>query len=130
LIDAGHAALSVPCDVNDDTVGTDIAAIAGIAPDFSQLLIRKIRRCTVDPDNDRCVSHATFPEGDEDIMDVAIINLGGSAIKFESGHYVISSVYLIQMTTDNNNHTNDDNNDGNQRLMTMMMKKKKNKTGG
>jgi hypothetical protein len=66
--------------------------------------------------------------GDEDITNVARITLGGSAIKFESGHYVISSLYLIQMTTDNNNHMNDDNNDANQGLTTM--KKNKNKIRG
>jgi len=83
LIDAGHKALSVPRDVNDDIVEADIAAIAGVAPDFSQLLIWKICRSPVtDPDDDRCVFHATFPEGDEDITNVARISLGGSAIKF------------------------------------------------
>jgi hypothetical protein len=130
LIDAGHKASSVPCDVNDDIVEADIATIAGVAPDFFQLLIWKICRCPLtDSDDNRCVFHATFPEGDEDITKVARISLGGSMIKFESGHYVISFLYLTQMTTDNNNHTNDDNNDANQRLTTMM-KKNKNKIGG
>jgi hypothetical protein len=96
LIDAGHKASSVPRDVNDGTVEADIAAIAGIAPDFFQLLICKICVAALsDPDHDRYVFHATFPELEEDIMNVARITLGGSAIKFESGDYVISSLYLI-----------------------------------
>jgi hypothetical protein len=41
-----------------------------------------------------CVLHATFPEVDKGITNVARITLGGSAIKFESGDYVISSLYL------------------------------------
>jgi hypothetical protein len=49
LIDAGHKALSVPRDVNDGTVEADIAAIAGVAPDFFQLLICKICCCPVRP---------------------------------------------------------------------------------
>ena len=54
--------------------------------------------------------------------------MGGSAIKFESGHYVISFLHLIQMTTDDNNYMNDDNNDANQELTTI--KKNKNKIRG
>jgi|GEM_PF-6794187 hypothetical protein len=47
LIDAGHKALSVLPDVNDHTIEAAIAAIAGVAPDFLQLLICKICRCPV-----------------------------------------------------------------------------------
>jgi hypothetical protein len=93
LIESAHVALHIPCEVNgDDDAESDIAVLAGVAPDLSEVELDFVAELS-DPDNDRCTFHVTLPEDDdEDITDIAMINTGDNNIEFESGMFVTTSV--------------------------------------
>jgi len=44
------------------------------------------------PDGNKCTFHVTFPEEDEDVTDVAIINTGNETVDFESGNFATISL--------------------------------------
>ncbi|HEX7031776.1 MAG TPA: hypothetical protein VF172_02130 [Nitrososphaera sp.] len=91
LIESGHVALNIPCEVNGDDAESDIAVVAGVAPDLSEVELEYVAELS-DPDNDRCVFHVDVPQDDEDVTDVAMINTGDNEITFESGMFVSTSV--------------------------------------
>ena len=91
LIESAHVALHIPCEVNGDDAESDIAVVAGVAPDLSEVELDFVAELS-DPDNDRCTFHVTLPEDDEDITDIAMINTGDNNIEFESGMFVSTSV--------------------------------------
>lgn len=115
LIESGHVAMNVPCDPdnddNDDIPQTDIAVVAGVAPDVSPLDVEYVADLS-NPDNNKCTFHVTFPEDDEDITDVAIINTGDEIVEFESGTFA-----TISLTTarDHDDDEEDDNGDDDER---------------
>lgn len=90
-IQSGHIALHVPCEVNGDDAQTDIAVVAGVAPDVSPVDLEYVADLS-NPDKDRCTFHVTVPEDNENITDIAMINTGNKNIKFESGMFVATSV--------------------------------------
>jgi hypothetical protein len=94
LIESGHVALHVPCEVDGDDAETDIAVVAGVAPDVSPVELQFVADLS-NPDEDRCTFHVTVPEDSEDITDIAMINTGNKDIKFESGMFVATSVTTI-----------------------------------
>jgi hypothetical protein len=92
LIESAHVALHIPCEVNGDDAESDIAVVAGVAPDLSEVELEFVAELS-DPDNDRCTFHVTLPEDDdEDITDIAMINTGDNNIEFESGMFATTSV--------------------------------------
>jgi hypothetical protein len=91
LIKSAHVVLHIPCEVNGDDAESDIAVVAGVAPDLSEVELDFVAELS-DPDNDRCTFHVTLPENDEDITDIAMINTGDNNIEFESGMFVSTSV--------------------------------------
>ncbi|MEW6603732.1 MAG: hypothetical protein AB1351_03465 [Thermoproteota archaeon] len=91
LIQSAHVALNIPCEVDGDDAESDIAVVAGVAPDLSEVELDYVPELS-DPDNNRCTFHVTVPEDDEDITDIAMINTGDKNIKFESGMFVTTSV--------------------------------------
>jgi hypothetical protein len=91
LIDSAHVALHIPCEVNGDDAESDIAVVAGVAPDLSEVELDFVAELS-DPGNDRCTFHVDIPEDDEDITDIAMINTGDNNIEFESGMFVTTSV--------------------------------------
>ena len=91
LIQSGHVALHIPCEVDGDDAETDIAVVAGVAPDVSPVDLEYVAPLS-DPDNDRCTFHVTLPEDSEDITDIAMINTGDNKIQFRSGMFVTTSV--------------------------------------
>jgi hypothetical protein len=95
LIESGHVAMNVPCSPDDDTPQTDIAVVAGVAPDVSPLESEFVADLS-NPDDNKCTFHVSFPEDDEDITDVAIINTGDATVEFESGNFA-----TVSLTTTN-----------------------------
>lgn len=91
LFESGHVALNIPCEVDGDDAESDIAVVAGVAPDLSEVELDYVAELS-DPDNGRCVFHVDVPEDDEDITDIAMINTGDNDITFESGMFVSTSV--------------------------------------
>jgi hypothetical protein len=91
LIDSAHVALHIPCEVSGDDAETDIAVVAGVAPDVSPVDLEYVAELS-DPDSDRCTFHVTLPEDGEDITDIAMINAGDSNINFKSGMFVTTSI--------------------------------------
>lgn len=91
LIESGHVALNIPCEVEGDDAESDIAVVAGVAPDLSEVDLEYVAELS-DADNDRCVFHVDIPEDDEDVTDIAMINTGDNDITFDSGMFVSTSV--------------------------------------
>jgi hypothetical protein len=91
LIQSAHVALHIPCEVDGDDAETDIAVVAGVAPDVSPVDLEYVAELS-DPDNDRCTFHVTLPEDSEDITDIAMINAGDKNINFRSGMFVTTSI--------------------------------------
>jgi len=91
LIESSHVALNIPCEVDGDDAESDIAVVAGVAPDVSEVELEYVTELS-DPDNDRCVCHVDIPEDDGDVTDIAMINTGDNDIRFESGMFVSTSV--------------------------------------
>jgi hypothetical protein len=94
LIQPGHVALHVPCEVDDDEAETDIAVVAGVAPDVSPVELNYVAELS-NPDKGRCTFHVTIPEDSEDITDIAMINAGDKNIKFKSGMFVTTSATTV-----------------------------------
>lgn len=105
LIESGHVAMNVPCSPDGDVPQTDIAVVAGIAPDVAPLELEYVADLS-DPDENKCTFHVTFPEDDEDITDVAIINTGSATTDFESGNFA-----TVSLTTANGHDDDDDQDD-------------------
>lgn len=100
LIESGHVAMNVPCTPDDDdTPQTDIAVVAGVAPDVSPLDSEYVADLS-NPDNNKCTFHVSFPEDDEDITDVAIINTSNETVEFESGNFATVSLTTVQAHDD------------------------------
>ena len=76
LVTAAHATINVPCDNgNNNDPESDIAVVAGVAPDLEPVELEYIEELS-DPE-DNCTYHADIPENEDDeITDIAIINPG------------------------------------------------------
>jgi hypothetical protein len=111
-IESAHVAMHVPCQVDGDDAETDIAIVAGLAPDVSPVNLEYVAALS-DPDNDRCTFHVTVPEEDEDITDIAMINTGDNTITLDSGMFVTTSLSTTDDddASDNDGNSDDDNDD-------------------
>ena len=92
LVTAAHAVINVPCDneKNNDPE-SDIAVVAGVAPDLEPIELEYIAELS-DPE-DNCLYHAEIPENEDDeVTDIVIINPGDETVKFGSGNFASVSV--------------------------------------
>lgn len=76
--------------------------VAGVAPDVSPLDLEYVEELS-SPEDNKCTFHVTFPEEDEDITDVAIINTGEETAEFESGNFA-----TVSLTTTKGHDEDDD----------------------
>ena len=93
LVTSAHATINVPCDngnKNNDPE-SDIAVVAGVAPDLKPVELEYIAELS-DPE-DNCLYHADIPENEDDeVTDIAIINAGDETVKFGSGNFATISI--------------------------------------
>ena len=92
LVTAAHAVINVPCDNgNNNDPESDIAVVAGVAPDLKPVELEYIAELS-DPE-DNCLYHADIPENEDDeVTDIVIINNGDETVKFGSGNFASASV--------------------------------------
>jgi hypothetical protein len=93
LVTAAHATINVPCDNgnNNNDPESDIAVVAGVAPDLEPVELEYISELS-DPE-DNCLYHADIPENEDDeVTDIAIINPGDETVKFGSGNFATISI--------------------------------------
>jgi hypothetical protein len=90
LVTAAHATINVPCNNGDDPE-SDIAVVAGVAPDLEAVDLEFIAELS-DPE-DNCLYHVDIPENEDDeVTDIAIINPGDETVKFGSGNFATISI--------------------------------------
>ena len=92
LVTAAHVVINVPCDNgNNNDPESDIAVVAGVAPDLEPFELEYISELS-DPE-DNCLYHADIPENEDDeVTDIVIINPGDETVKFGSGNFASVSV--------------------------------------
>jgi hypothetical protein len=90
LVTAAHATINVPCENGDDPE-SDIAVVAGVAPDLEPVDLEFIAELS-DPE-DNCLYHVDIPENEDDeVTDIVIINPGDKTVKFGSGNFATISI--------------------------------------
>jgi hypothetical protein len=90
LVTAAHATINVPCKNGDDPE-SDIAVVAGVAPDLEPVDLEFIAELS-DPE-DNCLYHVDIPENENDeVTDIVIINPGDETVKFGSGNFATISI--------------------------------------
>jgi hypothetical protein len=93
LVADSHVTINVPCDNgnNNNDPESDIAVVAGVAPDLKPVELEYISELS-DPE-DNCLYHADVPENEDDeVTDIVIINPGDETVKFGSGNYATVSI--------------------------------------
>jgi hypothetical protein len=113
-IDTAHVAMNVPCepdDADDDQLPqTDIAVVAGVAPNVSPVQSEFIAQLS-DPNDNKCTYHVTLPEDGEQITDIAVINTSEETVEFDSGNFATISLTSADDDDRNRNDGNDDRED-------------------
>jgi hypothetical protein len=90
LVTAAHATINVPCQNGDDPE-SDIAVVAGVAPDLKPVELEFIAELSNPEDN--CTYHVDIPEDEDDeVTDIAIINPGRETVEFKSGNFATISI--------------------------------------
>src|SRR5919112_6137189 len=93
LVTESHVTINVPCDNgnNNNDPESDIAVVAGVAPDLEPFELEYISELS-DPE-DNCLYHADVPENEDDeVTDIVILNPGDETVKFGSGNYATVSI--------------------------------------
>jgi hypothetical protein len=92
LVTDSHVTINVPCENgNNNDPESDIAVVAGVAPDLSPVELEYISELS-DPE-DNCLYHADVPENEDDeVTDIVIINPGDETVKFGSGNFATISI--------------------------------------
>jgi hypothetical protein len=92
LVTAAHVVINVPCDNgNNNDPESNIAVVAGVAPDLEPFELEYISELS-DPE-DNCLYHADISENEDDeVTDIVIINPGDETVKFGSGNFASVSV--------------------------------------
>jgi hypothetical protein len=98
LVDQAHIALNVPCQVVNGNAKSDIAVVAGIAPDVKKVHLTYIPELSTPTKN--CTFHANIPDdvkgnSNAKVTDIAIINNLGSDVRFGSGNFVTLSISAV-----------------------------------
>jgi hypothetical protein len=86
-VGAAHIALNVPCDENGDS---NVAVVAGVAPDLQLVELELVPELTFSQDN--CMYHADIPNNRDEVTDIAIVNIGTELIQFTSGNFATLSI--------------------------------------
>lgn len=87
---AAHIAINVPCE---DGL-SDIAAVAGVAPDVRPVKLKFISDLSSPPDN--CLFHGDIPNNSDKVTDIAIINTGADEIQFNSGNFATLAITKVR----------------------------------
>ena len=90
---AAHVTINVPCQngMNNKDPDSDIAVVAGVAPELDQIELEFIAGLSNPEDN--CTYHADIPENvNEEVTDIAIINPGHKTVEFKSGNFATISI--------------------------------------
>jgi hypothetical protein len=90
---AAHVTINVPCQNgnNNKDPESDIAVVAGVAPELKQTELEFIAGLSNPEDN--CTYHADIPGNENDeVTDMAIINPGHETIEFKSGNFATISI--------------------------------------
>lgn len=90
LIETAHVALNIPCEIRPNQATSNIAVVAGVAPNVAPVDLEFVR--PLSPNEKHCTFHVTLPNDSEDITDIAIINTSNHRITFNSGNFVTTSV--------------------------------------
>jgi hypothetical protein len=92
LVTDSHVTINVPCENgNNNDPESDIAVVAGVAPDLSPVELEYIEELS-DPE-DNCLYHADVPENEDDeVTDIVILNPGDETVKFGSGNFATISI--------------------------------------
>jgi hypothetical protein len=85
-VDAAHIAINVPCEDGD----SDIAAVAGLAPDVQPVELDYVSQLSSPPEN--CTFHGDIPNNSDEVTDIAIINTGTEEIQFDSGNFATLAI--------------------------------------
>jgi hypothetical protein len=91
-VEAAHVAINVPCENgNNNDPKSDIAVVAGVAPNVEPVDLQYVKQLS-DPE-DNCTYHVDIPEDDDDkVTDIAIINPGSETVAFKSGNFATISI--------------------------------------
>ena len=90
-VEAAHVAINVPCQNDNNDPKSDIAVVAGVAPNVEPVDLQYVKQLS-DPE-DNCTYHVDIPEDDNDkVTDIAIINPGHKTVEFKSGNFATVSV--------------------------------------
>ena len=83
-----------------ETHKSDIAVVAGVAPDVKKVHLTYIPQLSTPTKN--CTFHADIPDDVKDnsnakveVTDIAIINKLGSDVRFDSGNFVTLSISAV-----------------------------------
>jgi hypothetical protein len=92
LVTAAHVTINVPCENgNNSDPKSDIAAVAGVAPDIKPVDLEYIKELSNPEDN--CTYYVDIPEDEDDeVTDIAIINPGRETVEFKSGNFATISI--------------------------------------
>ena len=92
LVTDSHVTINVPCDNgNNNDPESDIAVVAGVAPDLEAVELEFIEELS-DPEHN-CLYHADVPENEDDeVTDIVILNPGDETVKFRSGNFATISI--------------------------------------
>ena len=92
LVDAAHVTINVPCENdNNNDPKSDIAVVAGVAPDLKPVDLEYVKELSNPEDN--CLYHVDIPEDeDDDVTDIVILNPGDKTVEFKSGNFATISV--------------------------------------
>jgi hypothetical protein len=87
-VGAAHIAINVPC--NDGGV-SDIAVVAGVAPDLQIVPLDFVQELSFSVDN--CLFHGDIPNNSDEVTDIAIVNIADAhTINFNSGNFATLSI--------------------------------------
>jgi hypothetical protein len=100
LVNQAHIALNVPCQVVNGNAKSDIAVVAGVAPDVKKVHLTYIPELSTPTNN--CTFHANIPKDVKgnsnakvEVTDIAIINKIDSDVRFGSGNFVTLSISAV-----------------------------------
>jgi hypothetical protein len=90
-VGAAHIAINVPCD---DNGVSNIAVVAGVAPDVNPVELELVPELTFSLGN--CLFHGDIPNNSDEVTDIAIVNAGEEQITFNSGNFATLSISEVR----------------------------------
>ena len=102
---AAHVTMNVPCENgnNKKDPGSNIAVVAGVAPELEQVELEFIAELSNPEDN--CTYHADISENENnEVTDIAIINPGYETVEFKSGNFATISITKVNSKAETLQH--------------------------